>query len=194
MFKNEVIDDIWTVSCRILKKMLSTLWWVGLSWGQVGLISYKMRFLNLLDFEIESESRFNSDENCFLVYTFTKNIQPACPQKRSTRHNDLCWDLLESTCMHTCALFLDSAYYRASINNFSFTHFICKKFTLKIREIWGCILEALMKNLHLYIPQFFGFDETLIAFILASKSKIDLDSLNDWLSDKNFVSEISSWF
>ena len=68
MFKNEVIDDIWTVSCRILKKMLSTLWWVGLSWGQVGLISYKMRFLNLLDFEIESESRLNSDENCFLVY------------------------------------------------------------------------------------------------------------------------------
>ena len=51
-----------------------------------------------------------------------------------------------------------------------------------------------MKNLHLYIPQFFGFDETLIAFILASKSKTDLDSLNDWLSDKNFVSEISSWF
>ena len=51
-----------------------------------------------------------------------------------------------------------------------------------------------MKNLHLYIPQFFGFDETLIAFILASKSKIDLDSLNDWLSDKNFVSENSSWF
>ena len=40
-------------------------------------------------------------------------------------------------------------------------NFSLKNLANKIREIWGCILEALMKNLHLFITQFFGFDETL---------------------------------
>ena len=29
------------------------------------------------------------------------------------------------------------------------------------RNIWGCLLEALMKNLHLFINRFLGFDENL---------------------------------
>ena len=40
----------------------------------------------------------------------------------------------------------------------------CRTFN-KIREIWGCILEALMKKLHLFIPQFLGYDETLIIIL-----------------------------
>ena len=39
-------------------------------------------------------------------------------------------------------------------------NFSLKNLANKIREIWACILEALMKNLHLFITQFFGFDET----------------------------------
>ena len=31
----------------------------------------------------------------------------------------------------------------------------------KIRETWRCLLKALMKNLHLLLPQCFVFDETL---------------------------------
>ena len=61
-----------------------------------------------------------------------------------------------------------------SINNFIFKHLSAKTCYIDFRgklhsiksEIWGCILEVLMKNLHLFIPQFFGFDETLKCIIL----------------------------
>ena len=76
--------------------------------------------------------------------------------------------------MLTCA-FLKKILHdtvHISINNFIFTHLSAKKCYIdyrrklhwinKIREIWGCLLEALLKNLLLFIPQFYGFDETLI--------------------------------
>ena len=62
-----------------------------------------MRFLNLLHRESESENRLNSDENCLYFITrffkpLPQKIHPACPKKRSTRHNDQCLDVLESIC------------------------------------------------------------------------------------------------
>ena len=58
-----------------------------------------------------------------------------------------------------------------SINNFIFKHFSARKcnidyrrklHSIKSERFEGVLLEALMKNLHLFISQFFGFGETLI--------------------------------
>ena len=88
-----------------------------------------------------------------------------CPRERTTRHNDQCLDLLNS-------IWKPVHFFRFCTiqSKLHFYTFICKKCYIdcgrklhfnKIKEIWGCILEALMKNLHLFIPQFLGFDETL---------------------------------
>ena len=87
-------------------------------------------FLNLLHFE--SESRFNSDENCFQFITgfldFTTKNPPACPQKGSTRHSDLCLNLLEIIYMLTCAFFKKILHYTVHIfiNKFIFKHISAK--------------------------------------------------------------------
>ena len=74
--------------------------------------------------------------------TFTTRNHPVCPQRRSSLHNDLCVDLLES--MLACAFFLiPHNTVHISINNFIFKHLSAKKLHIfkkgttfnKIREI-----------------------------------------------------------
>ena len=64
MFKNEVI-----VSGRILNNAQVCIYSLAdLNLGhcvELAVLEGKLGFLNLFHFESESESRFNSDENCF---------------------------------------------------------------------------------------------------------------------------------
>ena len=75
---------------------------------------------------------------------------------------------LESICkpVHFFKILHNTVYI--DINNFIFKHLSAnffyidrrrKLYSIKSERFEG-ILEALMKNLHLFIPQFFGLDET----------------------------------
>ena len=90
-----------------------------------------------------------------ILRMFTWEIYSSCPQGRSTLHSDLFRSAREY--MHTCAFLKKNLHntMHISIRDFIFKHLSAKNVTKetsfnKIRDIWGSILEALMKNLHLF--------------------------------------------
>ena len=104
---------------------------VELLWGESGWICCSSE-LNLLSLSLSKCNKFKK-------LHFMKVNKGNLPNFPSRKVNSTQWPMFRS----------------AKINNKSFQILYLNK----IKEIWGCILEALIKNLYLFILQFWVFDE-----------------------------------